>query len=327
MHILRDMQIERMDAQNAGAAAELLLERLRAERRAGRPWDPAALETPAPLEELIVQALGKTEGHVCTVGDRATAFIQAFERDERPWVPSFWIEFLGHAAQDPLAYRHLYAHVAKGWVDRGRLDHFVVVPALEDVVWTFFGLGFGLEQVYAIRPLDHIEARDDPSIDVRLATPDDFDALKALFGVLPAYQQRSPTFGLNTITAEELEEGHAELLADDSVHYWIALAGGVAVGFMIFEPVDDPEAPHYPQRTISLDVAAVAEGARGSGIGSLLTSAGLRHAAGAGFTHCLTDWRSPNLTSGPIWTRWGFEPYAYRLHRTIDARLGPSASA
>ena len=313
-----------MTGEHVPDAAGLLTERFRRELAAGRPWSGAALDA-AATARLIAARLDDTEGYVCTSGTDLVGFFQAKERRGQPWVPSTWIEFTSHAARDPNAYRHLYAHASESWVEAGLMDHYAVVPVLDDVVWSVFALGFGLEQVYAIRSLEDVEVREHPSAEIRLATPDDFTALKELLEVLPIYQQKAPTFGLNTITRDELEEGHAELLADEEAHYWVAMAEGRALGFMIFEPVAHAQAPYLPERTIGLDVAAVADSQRGSGIGSALTSAGLRHAADAGFTHCITDWRSPNLLSGPTWTRWGFEPYSYRLHRTIDARLGPSS--
>jgi hypothetical protein len=56
-----------------------------------------------------------------------------------------------------------------------------------------------------------------------------------------------------------------------------------------------------------------------------LTQRAFAWARAEGFETCLTDWRSTNPLSSAFWPRFGFEPAAYRLHRTIDARAAKSA--
>lgn len=315
------MLVERITQDDADRAASLLADRLAREIQAGRPWRRSFI-APGPLAGLLRRSAAGPDGRISERGTTA-GFIHATERRDPPWLPSMWIDYLDHAATSAEAYRYLYADAASEWVARGCMDHYVVVPALDDVVEAFFELGFGLEQVYAIRSLDEVEVRDGPGVIVRRGVADDLPGLMHVLDLIAVYQEGSPVFGVNTITQEELEEGHRELLEDPATMYWVAQKGEGLVGYAIFEPIDLDRDPYLPERTIALNVAAVAEGERRTGIGSALTSAGLRAASQQGFTHCITDWRSPNLTSGPVWTRWGFEPYAYRLHRTIDPRLAP----
>jgi GNAT superfamily N-acetyltransferase len=315
------VEIEAFSPSHLDQAVSLLVDRLQRERDVGLPWRDGFVE-PDAVRAYLEEGSGQS-GHVAVDDDDVVAFIRTVEKSARPWLPSYWVDHLGHAAATSDAYRHLYATLAGDWVSRGFRDHYVIVPVLDDVVATFFGLGFGLEQIHGIRSLEDVEVRDLPDVEVRRATADDLPQLVPLLDAIAVYQEGSPVFGLNTITKEELEEGHREVLDDPEAHYWIALIDGRAVGFAIFEPAGAGDGPQLPPRTMALNVAAVAEEARGRGVGSALTSAGLR-AAAAGFTHCITDWRSANLISGRTWARWGFRPYAYRLHRTIDARVGPA---
>jgi GNAT superfamily N-acetyltransferase len=317
------VHVERFTDDHLDDATGLLVERLERERVRGMPWRVGFLELEA-AKSYLAHTFNGTGGRMGLTDGNVAGFFQATERRSQPWLPSFWIHYLDHAASSAETYRHLYAAAAGDWVAAGCMDHYALVPAtLDDVVMTFFGLGFGLEQVHGIRSLQEVEIREHGDAVVRRAMVEDLPRLTHLLALIGVYQHGSPVFGLNTITIEELEEGHREVLEDGTAHYWIALVDDRAVGFAILEPVEPDDEPHLPERTVALSVAAVAEEWRGTGIGSALTSAGLRGAAEAGFGHCITDWRSPNLTSGPMWTRWGFRPYAYRLHRRIDPRLAP----
>ena len=60
-----------------------------------------------------------------------------------------------------LGFRHLtfYANGPAGWVEDGRTAHYAVVPASDaDLVDAWFRLGFGQQQVHAVRPVGPREA-------------------------------------------------------------------------------------------------------------------------------------------------------------------------
>jgi GNAT superfamily N-acetyltransferase len=255
------------------------------------------------------------------------AFICAIEQSSSPWPPSYWVDFDMHAARSTDAYRELYAVAATGWVEQGRIDHYAIAPPLDDVVAAWFGLGFGLEQVHGIRALaDVAPRREHDRASIRRATPEDLPLLEHLLDVIDRHQRRSPVFGVNVLTPDELHDGHRDLLARLDCYYWLALVDDRAAGFAAFVPLE-AKAPFLPDATIELQVAAVADDRRGTGIGSALASAGLRHARDVGFEYCIADWRSANLASSRTWTRWSFRPWAYRLHRAIDRRLAPASAA
>jgi GNAT superfamily N-acetyltransferase len=315
------VQIAPLTATDVDSAAKLLAARFAGHRDRGLTCPDSTLD-PSTWRRRLKDRLVFGEGLIALRDDEPIAFICAREERSSPWLPSYWIDFDVHAAAPTEVYRELYAAAAGRWVERGCLDHYVVAPVLDDVVAVWFGLGFGLEQVYGIRSLaTEIPIRQHVRASIKRATVEDLPQLRTLIDAIARYQSESPVFGINFAIVEELEEGHRELLERADCHYWLASVDDHAAGFAVFVPIDADEV-FLPSATIELHVAAVADAMRGLGIGSALTSAGLRGAREAGFEYCVTDWRSANLLSSPMWTRWGFRPWAYRLHRTIDGRLG-----
>ncbi|MDQ4027696.1 MAG: GNAT family N-acetyltransferase [Actinomycetota bacterium] len=316
------MQIAPLTATNVESAAKLLAERFVEQRDLGLPW-PGATGDPSMWRPQLQDRLARGAGLVAFTDDGPTAFICAREERSSPWLPSYWIDFDMHAAALPEAYRDLYAAAAEWWVERGCLDHYVVAPVLDDVVAIWFALGFGLEQVYGIRSLaTEIAHRRRVRASITRATVEDLPSLLPLIDTIARYQSGSPVFGINLAAVEDFEEGHRELLERADCHYWLASVDDRVAGYAVFVPIGADE-PHLPSATIELHVAAVADEMRGTGVGGALTSAGLRGARDAGFEYCVTDWRSANPLSSRMWTRWDFQPWAYRLHRTIDRRFGP----
>jgi GNAT superfamily N-acetyltransferase len=317
------VQIAPLTATGVDSAAKLLADRFARQRDCGLPWPDTTVD-PSTWPPRVNDRLARGEGLVALRDDDPIAFVGAREERSSPWLPSCWVDFDMHAAAVPEAYRELYAAAAGRWVEQGCLDHYVVVPVVDDVVAVWFGLGFGLEQVHGIRSLaTEIPHRQRGGASIKRATVEDLPRLLPLIDAIARYQSGSPVFGINLAASEDFEEGHRELLERADCHYWLASIEDRPAGFAVFVPIDADE-QFLPTATIELHVAAVADEMRGTGIGSALSSAGLRGAREAGFEYCVTDWRSANLLSSAMWTRWGFRPWAYRLHRTIDRRVGPS---
>jgi GNAT superfamily N-acetyltransferase len=316
------VQIVPLTATDVDTAADLLAEGFARQRDRGLPW-PDSIVDPSTWGPGLKDRLAHHEGLVGLRDDEPIAFICAREERSSPWLPSYWVDFDMHACVLPEAYRELYAVAAERWVERGCLDHYVVVPVVDDVAAVWFGLGFGLEQVHGIRSLaTEIPHRQRGGASIKRATVEDLPRLLPLIEAIARYQSGSPVFGINVAAGEDFEEGHRELLERADCHYWLASIEDRPAGFAVFVPIDADD-QFFPTATIELHVAAVADDMRGTGIGGALTSAGFKGAREAGFEYCVTDWRSTNLLSSRMWTRWGFRPWAYRLHRTIDRRLGP----
>ncbi|HZA20492.1 MAG TPA: GNAT family N-acetyltransferase, partial [Actinomycetota bacterium] len=238
-----------------------------------------------------------------------------------------WSGIGSHASDEPESYAAMYAALAEGWVGMGFLEHYVVVTPAEDVMQTWFHLGFGMEQVHALTATAGVpEPHPERGLSIRRAARDDLDAVRPLVSVIGEYQATSPVFAAHLPEfAAEYERGHADLLADERVGYFVAERDGRVVAFVAMIPAESGDADlHVPDRCVELSVAATLPEHRGSGVMTALVQQALAWARADGFETCLTDWRSTNPLSSAFWPRFGFEPAAYRLHRTIDARASKS---
>jgi hypothetical protein len=109
------------------------------------------------------------------------------------WGRSAWVRYGGHAlaaGEDAELNRDLYAAAAPRWLARGCFAHYAELPA-DDApgLDAWFRLGFGLQAAYGICPLPAyipVGQRQDRSIIIRRAGPDDRDTLAELAGILRA---------------------------------------------------------------------------------------------------------------------------------------------
>jgi GNAT superfamily N-acetyltransferase len=218
--------------------------------------------------------------------------------------------------------REAYAAQAAAWYLSGHRTHTAVVRAADRARHdALVDLGFGHEQAYAVLDLTVPgagRAAVPPAVDVRPGTPDDLPEIVPLAPVIGRHQVASPVFArVGEEFFDQLEESHREELADPEAHYLLARVDGRAVGFAIwYEGVDGP---FMSSSYAELSVAAVAEDARGHGVGLALTAAVVDAARAQGVTRVATDWRTTNLLSSRFWPARGFQIVGWRMSRTVDA--------
>jgi GNAT superfamily N-acetyltransferase len=241
-----------------------------------------------------------------------------------------WMRSAGHAL-DPEAdaelYRDLYAAASPRWLAYGCFKHYALVPASDAAAMAaWYGLGFGQEQVYALRPLPHAEPGSGVApeeVTIRQAGSDDGPALSDMATLIARHQAGPPVWiPVPPEDLPELRDGYAELVDDAQVTVWLALRGDQVIGFQAYfttQPADDDLLT--PKACIELKVAGTRQGERGRGIGHALTQRGLAEARAQGYACCLADWVATNLLSSRFWPRQGFRPVTYRLMRHIDARV------
>lgn len=275
--------------------------------------------------EALEAALGRERsgGFVAERGGALVGYLLGAPIDGPPWRRSAWTGLGGWAlaAGEPVStMEDLYARAAEGWVADGRFEHVVVVPAAAGCWESWFQLGFGVEQVHALRPTDGLEAAVPAGVEVRRAGPADQALVLPLVDVVARQLVSSPAFAPSTAEwRADFPEGHAELLADDDVRYWVAVEGGAAVAFAVLSSAEP--GPGIPAGCAVLDLAATAPQARRRGIGRALLAAGLAEARAEGKPLCATDWRSASLLAARAWTGLGFRPTHYRLRRRMDDRI------
>jgi GNAT superfamily N-acetyltransferase len=320
MHTIRDLDESLLDA-----AGELLARR-HAGDRAVVPSLPRRFEDPEVARRAVAAVLESSgaKGVVATRGDAPIGFLAGAPLIDTLRGRAAWSGIGAHATGDPVEYPTMYAALAEHWVEIGCLEHYVVLPPDEAALRAWFSLGFGMQQVHALTRTDGVpEPRTGSHSSIRRAGRDDLDAVRPLTSVIGEHQAASPVFAahLPQIAADYVD-GHAELLADESVGYFVAERAGRAVAYLAMIPAEGGDGDLYiPERCVELAVAATLPEQRGSGVMTALTHHAFAWAQAEGFEFCLTDWRSTNRLSARFWPRFGFEPVAYRLHRTIDARI------
>ena len=215
----------------------------------------------------------------------------------------------------------LYTPVAERAVSAGVWQHQVTVPVTADgrELDAWYELSFGREQAYAVRPAGAPRPPAHPSgVTVRRGGPPDLPALLGLIGVVGEHQLAAPVFsGIGPDFFAQLPAAHERELAAGEATYHLACAGEAVVGFAMTYPAETRTAP---AGSIELPLVAVAPQHRCAGVGSALVAAVL-DAEGDAQVSC--DWRTTNRLAARFWRRWGFQPVAYRLRRTIAVRLGP----
>jgi len=304
--------------------ALLLAERHRAHRLAEPGLDPRYEAPGAAREELgaLLRVDGASGVAGLIDGDLA-GFVVGTPRDAS-WGPNMWVEPAGHAVTDAELVRDLYATAAERWVADGLALHYAMVPASDRaLVDAWFRLGFGHQQVYAIRETPPATERTEapPGLVVRLARLDDLDALARLDVALPAHQALSPVFSRRALPT--VEDARAEYEADfDDPRFatFVVEREGEVIGSAIacaIELSSDHKSLALPPGAGFLGFASVMPEARGGGAGRVLGEAVLEWARETEREWVVTDWRMTNLLSSRAWPRLGFRPTYYRLHRAI----------
>jgi GNAT superfamily N-acetyltransferase len=314
-------------------AAELLAGRYQRDR-AVLPELPARFEDTAIAREAVQAAWRRprTSGVAALSDGRLAGFLFGDVTIDAFRGRIAWIRQSGHAidpALDIELYRDLYAAAGPDWLAYGCFKHYALVPAADHALLrAWYGLGFGQEQIYALRRLidedrNAVQVATPEGVTVRRATSEDGAALSEMATLIARHQAGPPVWvPVAPEDLPELREGYAELVDDPDATVWLALRDDQVVGFQAYfstEPADDD--PLTPEACIELKVAGTREEERGKGIGRMLTQRGLAEARAEGYAYCLTDWVATNLLSSRFWPRQGFRPMVYRMMRTIDDRV------
>ncbi len=312
-------------------AACLLAQRHRG-HRAAFPELPAVAEAVESARALLSAALDRRgcAGWGAFTANNLQAYLVGETELGEGRGRSGWIRASGSAWAEgtaPALLADLYARLAEGWVRSGIFAHFAVVPASEsEALRVWFGLAFGIEHVHAVldlRSLSLPELSTPVGVTIRLATDDDRQALARMSDVVWRHQLEAPVWAVMLPeNAEANRAGWLELLDDSTVDVWLAIERGEIVGSQAYYP-SEMTGEHLlgGDQTCHLAIAGTRPAARGRGIATALTRAGLEHARRRGYQFCETDWRSTNLLSSRFWPRFGFRAAFYRLHRRVDERI------
>ncbi len=319
-------QLRAFSTADVEPAGRLLAIRHGAHRRRA-PQLPERYEDPiaATAEVAAAWSTGGASGAVATAPDgRLLGYLLGAPKTSAVWGANVWVEAAGlalDAAADAELARDLYATAATGWVEAGRLAHYVLLPSYDTaMVDAWFRLAFGLQHVQAIRAPAPV-APPAHGLVVRRATRADIPVLARLDQLLSEHQSRSPVFSAappDTID-ERLADWEESFDDPDYVTFVAERAGAVvasAVGCGL-EKSSAHTGLARPEDAAFLGFAAVLPAERGTGAGRAVGDAVIAWAAGAGRASVVTDWRATNLLSSRTWPRLGFEPTFLRVHRFV----------
>lgn len=241
-----------------------------------------------------------------------------------------WVYQPGYAlenGQSTELYRHLYAELARTWVEHGIFNHYTLILAHDrNLLDTWFSLGFAHQQAHGVLSLrDYAPTKLIPdNITIRQIQHGDEAILRELSITNAGYQTQSPVFApAPPEYILELQDGYVGLLEDEDCTMWLAERDGQVLGYQAYFTVEpDITDLTQPNNCIELGIAGTKPDARGSGIGSALTQHGLTYMKEKGYDYCIADWRVTNLLSSRFWeSSIGFAPVIYRLERLIDPRI------
>jgi GNAT superfamily N-acetyltransferase len=323
------IEIRPFDASVLDDAAALLAARHRVHRHASPGLDPA-FEHVARAREEIERLMGSSEAGTAPSGvagfrdGTCVGFLLGIGRDPQTWRPNVWVESAGHAVAEPEIVRDLYRVAAETWVGEGRAHHYVLVPASShELIDAWFQLGFGQQQVHALRstPPASFEVDVPDGMHVRLARRSDLPDLARIDRALPEHHRQSPVFSKPSMPSlAEIEADLREELDDPRYLSFVVEHDGHPVGSATacsLELSSSNSGLIRPARAGFLRFAAVLPEARGLGAGRVLGETVIAWARDAGYPWVATDWRATNLEASRTWPRLGFEPTFLRLHRAI----------
>ena len=326
----RAASVRPIEPSDLDAAARLLADRHRRHRLA-EPLLDAAYEDPAAARREIEALLAgdRADGWTALRDGQIAGYLVGVSKAEASWGPNVWVEAAGQAAVDGAVVRSLYAAAAKAWVDAGRLNQHVLVPASDpELVEAWFNLDFGTQHLHAVREVPHGSFGVVPETElvIRRPTRDDIHVMAELELVLPEHLRGAPVFSrLPAETIEEVEQALTDDFDDPSYTWFIAEHDGRVIGDAIgcsLEKSAGATSLNRPANAAFLAYVAVFPEARGLGAGRALGETVLAWARDAGYPSIATDWRSTNLEADRSWRGMGFRPTFRRLHRLIAEAPG-----
>lgn len=316
--------IEPYGAGHAGAAAELLAD-ARLRRRQRCPLLPPGL---SDASTAVLRLEERGEGVVLARGDGGVAgFLFAERREDETWGASVVSTVDMWMVRPDAGAGALGALYGAGFepVSRGTREHRVFCPSFDGrSLRRWFQLGFGIEQAFAVARLADMDA-DFPTaggLEIRRARAGDEDVLADVSPLIALAQAGAPVWaGAPPAYLADLQSGFRGLAADEEAIVLLGFLGGRPVGYQAWFPTTVDAIDGAFEGGVELSVAATVPGVRGMGVGRALTARGVAEARAAGYSVCVTDWRTANPLASAFWRARGFEPFMYRLVRRFAEPL------
>lgn len=303
------------------AAAALVAARYRAERDFNKSL-PTKYEEAEAIVPILQDNSKRTTGVTTIREGRLAGFatgLMTMHREARTAYIPDW----GHGTEPADrwgTYRAMYAGLAHHWVANGYFTHIVTVFANErEVADAWFSLGFGLENVDALREVSLVEGPV-AEVEIRRANPEDFDVVMAL--TLATRQHIATTPAFRPLLDHEGAEYYKQQLSDLDVVWWLAYQDGEVVGGMRIVPSSKRNfvMTVADESTCAITMAFTMEKERNHGIGTTLLKHSLEWVRSVGYKKCAVDFESANIPGSRFWLA-NFQPVCYSLVRRLDGRI------
>lgn len=214
----------------------------------------------------------------------------------------------------------MYAVAAQAWVDQGITTHAVVVPSVDKALASrLIDLGFGRQQVYAVRTLIDGGGRVPEGgwpFTLESVGPDRIDEIVTLGDKLARHHTGSPVFDVRgNEFYSGLEDTYLSAM-EQGTQAWIAYDHGHPVGLLMWRP--GVPSPFYDAKGAEIALLAVDPAQRGRRIGPALCQTAMNTMYKYGHSSAILDWRGTNLEAARFWLSLGFLPVAHRYVREIS---------
>lgn len=321
--------------EHLGAAARLLAARQQRDRQ-NLPQLPARFEDPQTTRAALrfVWQRPWASGTVALAAGEVVAYLLGTPTFDQHGGRTVWIRPAGYALSNDLDTEivgELYALAGQRWLELGCFDHYAMISTADQTqLEMWYSLNFGRQQAHGILTLGNVAsqgAQKNSSLQVRRAGASDASHLAELSYITAEHNFRAPVWAPTPLeVVSSRPQSYREIARDGEATAWLAFSRTAqeeeALGFQVYyEAAPEADELYIPESCTELAAAGTKAEARGRGVGLALTRAALNHAGEAGYTYCLTDWRTANLQASRFWTRRGFEPVIYRLHRHVDPRI------
>ena len=302
-------------------AAALVAVRYREERNLN-PILPARFEDAAAVLPILHNNTRRQTGVVARREGKLIGFLTGFMSSFRE-VRTAYIPYWGHGAGSgnrQETYRVLYASLARHWVANGYFAHIISVLAHEqEVMDTWFSLGFGMDNIDALRDVSPIEGVT-AEVEIRLASQEDVDAVMSLALANHWYLTATPIF--RPMFGHEKREHIEQQLSDTKIAWWLAYQDGDVVGCIrvVSSSKRESTIPTADKNTCGITAAFTKEEFRRRGVATALLKHSLEWAHSTGYTRCAVDFESANNLGSRFWLKH-FQPVGYSLVRRLDERI------
>ncbi len=318
------LTIDALDGFTLTPAAELFTSNYR-KLRDSVPLLPPQFGVADEIKRKLIPLLEANPGVVAIEEGQVVGYLAGFGG-----IPHFkgnatgvYVPVWGHASVDNTnrasIYRALYRACSAEWVKQGWHTHAITYFQPDAVLAdAFFGLGFGLVVIDAMRTMQSVADLPPCSYTIRMVTAVDRSAIAQMDAALGAHLRSAPTFlDIQPVAEDNLVP---EFIADDRALF-VAWDGDRAVAGIrgLLNRGDGCDLLDV-DGTLGITFGYTVPDARRTHVATQVLNELLRWGREQGMTRCSVDFESANLHARGFWEHH-FQPICHSAIRRVDERM------